>query len=82
MKATTRKYVRILDAQSSIYTKIKKLPCYGDNWRKNRDKVENLEVKYNEYQNKLNELEPTITQEEYELYLSDRMCLTWEDFKN
>lgn len=81
MKTTTRKYVRILDAQSSINTKIKKLPCYGDNWRKNKDKVEKLEEKYNEYQTKLNNLSSLITQEEFEEHLSDRMCLSWEDFK-
>jgi len=82
MKATTRKYDRILDAQSKIYKAIAKLPCYGDNWLKNKDKVEKLEQKLNEYENKLTTLSSLITQEEFELHLSDRMCLSWEDFKN
>lgn len=82
MKATTRKYIRILDAQNKIYKAIDKLPCYGDNWRKNKDKVEKLNCKYQDYQNKLTILEQDITQEEFELYLSDRMCLRWEEFKN
>lgn len=81
MKATTRKYVRILDAQSKIFKAIDKLPCYGDNWRKNCDKVEKLEQKLDEYTKKLDNLSSLITQEEFEEHLSDRMCLRWEDFK-
>lgn len=82
MKATTRKYDNLLNAQTKISRVIDKLPCYGDNWRKNKDKVEKLEEKYNEYQTKLDNLSSLITQDEFEEHLSDRMCLSWEDFKN
>jgi hypothetical protein len=82
MKAATRKYNRILDAQSKIYKAIDKLPCYGDNWSKNKDKVEKLQQKNREYENKLAILSSLITQQEFEKHLSDRMCLSWEDFKN
>jgi len=81
MKTSTRKYIRILDAQSSIYKKLSKLTCVGNNWKKEREQAEKLEIKINEYQTKLNNLEQEITQEEFEEFLSDRMCCTWEDFK-
>lgn len=82
MKIHTRKYIRLLDAQSKIYSKLSKLTCMGDNWQKEREQTEKLEQKNNEYQTKLDNLSPLITQEDFEEYLSDRMCLTWEDFKN
>ena len=82
MKATTRKYVRVLDAQSKIYSKLSKLTCMGNNWQKEREQTEKLNQKNNEYETKLTTLSSLITQEEFEEYLSDRMCLTWEDFKN
>ena len=82
MKATTRKYVRILDAQSKIYKQLSKLSCSGDNCQKEREQKEKLEQKNLEFENKLIDLSSLITQEEFELYLSDRMCLSWEDFKN
>ena len=82
MKTATRKYIRILDAQSGIYKKLKKLTCSGDNWQKEREQTEKLEQKLNEYQGKLNNLMPLISLEEFEQYLYDRMCCSWEDFKN
>lgn len=82
MKATTRKYVRILDAQSKIYKQLSKLSCSGNNWQKEREQTEKLEQKNLEFENKLTTLSSLITQEEFEEHLSDRMCLTWEDFKN
>tara|TARA_R110000782_G_scaffold178772_2_gene269626 strand:+ start:2774 stop:3025 length:252 start_codon:yes stop_codon:yes gene_type:complete len=80
MKSATRKYVRLLDAQSKVYTKLSKLSCSGDNWRKEREQTEKLEAKNQEYQVKLDTLEPSITEEEFEEHLSDRMCLRWEEF--
>ena len=47
MKSATRKYVRLLDAQSKVYTKLSKLSCSGDNWRKEREQTEKLEAKNN-----------------------------------
>jgi len=82
MKAITRKYDRILNAQTKIYNKLKKLSCSGNNWQKEREQTEKLEQKLNEYENKLTTLSSLITQEEFELHLSDRMCCRWEDFKN
>jgi len=82
MNINTRKYLRILDAQSKIYGAIKKLPCSGSNWRTNRDKVDKLELKNNEYRAKLELLCKLITEDEFNEHLSDRMCCTWEDFKN
>ncbi len=82
MKSATRKYVRILDAESKILTQLSKLTCTGSNWRKERDLTEKLEKKNQEYQTKLNNLVPLITQDEFEEHLSDRMCCSWEDFKN
>lgn len=82
MKTTTRKYIRLLDAQIKIYSKLSKVTCMGDNWQKEREQTEKLEQKNNEYQTKLDNLSPLITQEDFEEYLSDRMCLSWEDFKN
>lgn len=82
MKTETRKYIRILDAQSKIYSKLSKLTCMGDNWQKEREQTEKLNQKNNEYENKLQILSPLITQDEFEEHLTDRMCLAWEDFKN
>ena len=82
MKANTRKYSNILDAQTKIYNKLKKLTCSGNNWQKEREQTIKLEQKLNEYENKLNNLSSLITQEEFELHLSDRMCLSWEDFNS
>ncbi len=82
MKTETRKYIRILDAQSKIYSKLSKLTCMGDNWQKEREQTEKLNQKNSEYENKLQTLSPIITQDEFEEHLSDRMCLSWEDFKN
>jgi len=82
MKATTRKYIRILDAQSKIYKKLSKLSCMGSNWQKEREQAEKLEIKINEYETKLKNLSFSITQEEFEEFLSDRMCCNWEEFKD
>lgn len=82
MKAATRKYVRILDAQSKIYTQLSRLTCTGSNWKKEREQTEKLEKKNQEYQTKLDKLIPLITQDEFEKHLSDPLCCTWEDFKN
>ena len=81
MKLATKKYVRVLDAQSKIYSKLSKLSCRGNNWRKEKELTEKLEIKNQEYEVKLNNLQPLITQEEFEEHLSDRMCLRWEEFK-
>jgi len=82
MNINTRKYFRILEAQSKIYRAIKKLPCYGSNWKINGDKVEKLEIKINEYDVKLQSLSHLITEDEFNSHLSDRICCTWEEFKN
>lgn len=82
MKTETRKYIKILDAQSKIYSKLSKLTCMGDNWQKEEEQTEKLNKKNKEHENKLQTLSPLITQDEFEEHLSDRMCLRWEDFKN
>jgi methyl coenzyme M reductase subunit D len=81
MKINTRKYIRILDAESELQIKINKLPLYGSNWSKNRDKVEKLEEKIMNFGMKRDIIHTHITKEEFNEYLSDRMCCTWEDFK-
>lgn len=82
MNINTRKYLRILDAQNKIYKSLSRLTCTGNNWKKETEKKEKLEQKNNEYENKLYELSSLITQEDFEEFLSDRMCCSWEDFKN
>jgi len=82
MKVATRKYNRILDAQSKLYNQQKKLTLRGNNWQKERELNEKLSVKIEEYNKKLEVIEPFITQEEFEEHLSDRMCCSWEDFRN
>ena len=81
MKKDTRKYDRILDAQIKINKQLSKLTCCGDNWRRESDKTEKLEQKLEEFNEKLSAIQPLISQEEFEMHLSDRMCCTWEDFQ-
>jgi hypothetical protein len=80
MKLATRKYVRLLDSQSKLYNKQSKLLCYGDNWRKEKDKSDKLQEQINICQSKLDSLTISIEQNEFEIYLSDRMCCTWDEF--
>jgi hypothetical protein len=82
MKASVRKYIRILDAQTKLITKQSTLTLSGNNWQKERDLDKKLSVKIEEYNKKLQVIEPLIPQEEFEEYLSDRMCCSWEDFKS
>ena len=82
MNINTRKYIRVLDAQLKIYKQIVRLNCSGDNWKRNQLKMESLKTKLNEYETKLNNLVPLIKETEFNEHLSDRMCCTWEDFKN
>lgn len=81
MKIQTRKYIRILDAQTKLLKKASKLSCRGDNWQKEREQEEKIKDKVAEYEEKLTLISKDITQEEFEEHLSDRMCLSWEDFK-
>jgi hypothetical protein len=80
MKLATRKYVRLLDSQSKLYNKQSKLICCGDNWRKEKDKYDKLQEQINICQSKLDSLTISIEQNEFEIYLSDRMCCTWDEF--
>jgi len=82
MKLATLKYNRILDAQNKLYYQQRKLTLSGNNWQKEKGLDEKLSVKIEEYNKKLELIEPLITQEEFEEYLSDRMCCSWEDFKS
>lgn len=81
MKKDTRNYVRILDAQNKIYKQLSKLTCCGNNWQKEREQTQKLEKKLNEFQKKLDAIQPSISQDEFETHLTDRMCCTWEDFQ-
>jgi peptidoglycan hydrolase CwlO-like protein len=81
MKLNTRKYLRILEAQSKLQDKIGRLSCTGSNWQKEREQVDKLESKINDYEAKLSLITPLITEEEFNEHLSDIMCLQWEDFE-
>lgn len=81
MKSATRKYVRILEAQTKVIKQLSKLSLAGDNWQKERDKAEKLEKRHKELTDKLIILEPQITQQEFEEHLEAMMCCSWEDFK-
>jgi hypothetical protein len=80
MNAETRKYIRILDAQLNIQKQLTKLHCVGINWQKELGKMQELTKKYNDYEVKLNQLSKEITQIEFESFLSERMCCSWEEF--
>lgn len=78
MKAATRKYVRILDAQNKILDKIQELRFWGE--FKNRNRIESLESLNKQYESKRNSYTPLICENEFEEHLQARMCCTWEDF--
>jgi hypothetical protein len=82
MNINTRKYIRVLDAQTKIYNKLEKLTCTGANWKKERNQEEKLEAKNNDFEKKLNSLSKLISKEDFENFLEDRMCCSYEDFKN
>jgi hypothetical protein len=82
MKASVRKYIRILDAQTKLITKQSTLTLSGNNWQKERDLDEKLTLKIKQFKDKLEPLVELISEEDFEDHLADRMCCSWEDFKS
>lgn len=80
MKSSTRKYVRLLDAETRLQREIDKIPLGGQRWRTNRDKVERLESKLADFGKKREAMQSEITQGEFNEHLAYRMCCSWEDF--
>lgn len=82
MKLHLFKITRILDAQTKLSDRESLLTHRGSDWQSQRTKQETIDKKNSEFENKLNELKPLVTEEEFYEHFADRLCCSWEDFNN
>lgn len=80
MKNHIHQIIRLLDAQILLLDKGRKLQFSNKSWQYKNKHHELIDSKYQSYEKKIHNLNPKVTENEFNTYLSDRMCCSYEDF--
>ena len=80
MEKATKKIISLLDKELILMKKDNRLSCSGPNWKKELDEKEKLSKKICEINDKIDSLVHLVSEDDFDEYFRDRLCIDYDDF--